>query len=374
MDFAPDLGIVGPAAQSVGSIVASLLLLSLMLLVHEGGHFLAAKRAGVRVEEFGFGIPPRIWSRRRGETEYSINALPIGAFVRMTGEEDPTDPRSLARAPKRWRLAILAAGPAANFLLAIVLFAAAYAAGWPTVTQTEVQVMAAVQGLPADAAGMQPGDVIVSLAGQPVKDVTDLRRLAEENAGREVPATVRRDGASVDLRITPRATWPSGEGPLGVHIGNRPTKVEPVNYPIHQAIVRGVQQTGEVVVLTFYLPVMAIKGLLPWSMLRPSGPVGIVGIASQAAVETVQSGWWFPFLSIAATLSAGLGIANLLPIPALDGGRIMFVLLEALRGRRVSPQREGLIHLVGMAFLLSLIVVMTFMDISSPVSVDWGFR
>lgn len=371
MNMAPALG---PGVQFLGSVLVFILLLGVMVFVHEAGHFFVAKRSGVKVEEFGFGFPPRLWARRRGETEYSINAIPLGGFVRMLGEDDPSQPRSFARARKRWRVAILVAGSTMNFLLAVLLFTGAFTAGWPTVTRSEVQVMSVVRGLPAEAAGLKQGDVILALGGQPVRGATELRKLSEAYAGKEVPIEVRRDGATVGLTVKPRATWPEGEGPLGVSIADRPVKVEPVAYPLLDSLWRGVQQTAEVVAFTFYLPVMAFKGLLPWSVVRPVGPVGIYSIASQAAVETVQSGWWFPILSVAASLSAGLGLANLLPIPGLDGGRLLFVLIEAIRGRRIDPEKEGMIHLVGMAVLFSLVIVITFADISSPVNVDWGLR
>jgi len=374
MALPPIFAAFGPTAQFLGSILVFLILLSLLVFVHEAGHFFVAKRSGVKVEEFGFGFPPRLWATRRGDTEYSVNAVPLGGFVRMLGEDDPAEPRSFARAPKRWRFAILVAGSTMNFLLAIVLFTGAFAAGWPTVTQSEVQVLAVQPGLPAEAAGLKSGDVVLALNGQPVQSSRDLRQISEASAGKTVPMEVRRDGARLALQVTPRATWPQGEGPLGVSIGDRPVKVEPVAYPIARAIVRAVQQTADVVGFTFYLPVMAFKGLLPWSAVRPVGPVGIYSIASQAAVETVETGWWFPILSVAASLSAGLGLANLLPIPGLDGGRLLFVLLEFLRGRRIDPQKEGMIHLVGMAVLFSLVILITFADISAPVSVDWGLR
>jgi regulator of sigma E protease len=369
------LAALGPTAQTIGLIVGFLLLLSFMVFFHELGHFLMAKRAGVRVEEFGIGFPPRIWSTRRGETEYTINALPLGGFCRMSGENgdgQPSDPRSFGNASKLWRFGILFAGPAMNVLLAIVIFAAAYAAGWPTVTRSEVQVQSVVTGLPADSAGLKPNDVVVSIAGQPVPKMTDLRRVAEENRGRDVPITVRRDGSNVDLTIRPRESWPAGEGPLGIGIADRPTKIEPVAYPIGESIVRGAERTAVVAVATFYLPIEAIRGQLPWSMIRPSGPVGIYQITSQAAVESIENGWWFPILSVAAMLSVGLGVANLLPIPGLDGGRLVFLAVEAIRRRRLKPETEAMINVVGLAVLFSLVILITFFDISSPVSIDWA--
>jgi regulator of sigma E protease len=345
-----------------------------MVFVHELGHFLTAKRAGIKVEEFALGFPPRVWSTRRGETDYSINAVPLGGYVKMLGEEDPTFPRSFARASRGWRLVVLAAGAVMNFILAIFLFASAYLAGWPTVTQSEVVIMQTVSGLPAEAAGLKAGDAVISLAGQPIKGSQDLRAIAEANKGGQIPVVVRRDGHQQTLQITPRAEWPAGEGPLGVSIRDQATKVEPVSYPLPTALVNGARQTLNMIVLTFSLPVAAIQGLLPWDMVRPVGPVGIYTIATQAAEATVEQGWWFPILSVVAALSAGLGVANLLPIPGLDGGRILFVLIEAVRGRRISPQKEGLIHLIGMAVLLSLVLAITFVDLSTPINVDFGLN
>ena len=362
---------LGPAAVFVGSVLLFLFLLTIMVFIHELGHFLTAKRAGIMVEEFAIGFPPRIWSKKRGETEYSINAIPLGGYCKMLGEEDPTYPRSFARASRPWRLIVLAAGALMNFLLAIILFASAYAAGWPTVTQAQVVVAQTQPGLPAAAAGLQSGDTIISLAGQPVNGVQDLRTISEADKGKTIPIVVQRKGKDVTLQITPRTSWPAGEGPLGVSITENPIKVEPVNYPIPTALVNGVQQTVQMIVLTFSLPVAAIQGLVPWADVRPVGPVGIYSIATQAAEATVQQGWWFPILYVIASLSAGLGVANLLPIPGLDGGRIIFVLIEVIRGRRVSPQMEGTIHLIGMAVLLSLVLAITFVDLSTPISMNF---
>ena len=369
------LAAINPVVLTIGQIVGFLLLLSFMVFCHELGHFLMAKRAGVRVEEFGIGFPPRVWATRRGETEYSINALPLGGFCRMTGENgegEESDPRSFPNASKPWRFAILLAGPAMNVILAVVIFAAAYAAGWPTVTKSEVEVQSVVAGLPADAAGLRPSDVIVSFAGQPVEKVTDLRRVGEENRGREVLMTIRRDGSTAEVKIRPRESWPAGEGPLGVSIGERPLKVEPIAYPIGEAIVRGAERTAIIAVATFYLPIEAMRGTVPLEVIRPSGPVGIYQITSQAAVESIENGWWFPILSVAGLLSVGLGVANLLPIPALDGGRLVFLAVEAIRRRRLNPQTEGMINVIGFTVLISLVILITFFDISSPVSIDWA--
>jgi regulator of sigma E protease len=358
----------------VESALAFALLLGFMVLVHELGHFAVAKLAGIKVEEFGIGFPPRLFAFRRGETEYSLNAVPLGGFVRLLGEEDPAQPRSFARARKRWRIAILLAGSAMNMVAAALFFTVAYTAGWPTVTQTEVEIFRVVPGSPADRAGLQRGDVILSLAGQPVARTADLRRITEANLGATIPVELRRAGARQTLQVTPRAQWPEGDGPIGIGIVDGPATIEPVRYPPLEALGRGVRELGRSVLLTLSVPVLAVQGLVPLEFLRPVGPVGLYQATSQAAAETARSGWWFPLLYMAATLGAGLGVANLLPIPGLDGGRLVFILLEAIRGRRIAPEREGLIHLVGMALLVSLVIVITYFDILFPVAVDFSLR
>src|SRR5262245_48293202 len=212
------------------SVVVFALLLGFMVLVHELGHFVVAKLAGIRVEEFGIGFPPRLLAIRRGETEYSLNAVPLGGFVRMLGEEDPTQPRSFARSPKLWRIAILLAGSTMNMLAAALFFSIAFAAGWPTVTQTAVEIFRVVPGSPAEQVGLQRGDVVVSLAGQPVRATGDLRRITEANLGQPIAAEIKRGDQTQTLTLVPRAQWPEGEGPIGIGIMDRPVKVEPVRY------------------------------------------------------------------------------------------------------------------------------------------------
>jgi regulator of sigma E protease len=356
------------------SVLVFALLLGFMVLIHELGHFAVAKLARVKVEEFGIGFPPRLFAFRRGETEYSLNWIPLGGFVRMLGEEDPREPRSFARARKRWRIAILLAGSTMNMIAAAIFFSIAFSAGWPTVTETEVQISRVLAGSPAEQAGIRQGDIVLSLAGEPVKATGDLRRITDANLGRTVPMQIRRGQEQTTLTVTPRQQWPEGEGPIGIGIGDRAVKMEPVRYGPVEAVGRGVGELGKSIGLTLMIPVMAFQGIVPLELLRPVGPVGLFQATSQATAETVRSGWWFPLLYMAATLGAGLGVANLLPIPGLDGGRLVFVLIEMLRGRRISPEREGMIHLVGMGLLVSLVVVITYFDILNPVNLDFSLR
>ena len=354
-------------------IAVFLVILGVMVIAHELGHFIMAKRAGVRVEEFGFGYPPRVFGFRRGETIYSLNLIPIGGFVKMLGEEDPTHERSFARASKLWRATVLLAGPGMNLLLAVLLFAASFMAGWPTPLANEVVIAGVQPGSPAESAGLRPSDIVTEIAGQPFSSMQDIRTAARANVGRELILTVRRDGASLPVKVQPRGEPGPNLGTIGVSLGQRPTQIVRKAYPPHVALFKGAQQTAEVVALTLYVPVLAIRGQVPAEAARPVGPIGIFDVVAQATSQTVLRSWWFPLLSTTALLSTGLGIANLLPIPGLDGGRLLFVALEAVRRKRVSPEREGLIHLVGIAFLLSLVLIISYFDVLAPVgAIDWG--
>ena len=354
------------------NLVVFIVLLSLLILVHELGHFVLAKRARVKVEEFAIGFPPRLFSIRRGETNYSLNLVPLGGYVKMLGEEDPTFPRSFASARRRWRIAILAAGATMNIVVAVFLFAGAYAAGWPQVTKSEVLVSQVMPDSPAAQAGIKPGDAIVAFGGQTINQAEQLPGLSQSSLGKPTSIELRRDGQTSTITLTPRTSWPQGEGPIGIGIMEHPLKIEPVYYPIPSALVHGARQTLETITVTLTLPILVLRGLIPADVARPVGPFGIYQITSQAATETVATGWWFPILSVAGTVSAGLGLANLLPIPGLDGGRLLFVVIEAIRGRRVSPARESRIHLVGLAILVSLVIVITYFDLLFPVNVQFA--
>ncbi len=354
------------------NVVVFVVLLGVLIFVHELGHFILAKRAGVKVEEFGIGFPPRLVAIRRGETVYSLNAIPLGGFVRMLGEEDPSAPRSFAAARRRWRIAILAAGAAMNILVAVLLFTGSYAAGLRVVTKSDVQIIDVAPDTPAAHAGVQPGDVIRSIGGVTVERSDQLRPLIDANLGKPTTVVVERNGESVTVTLTPRTAWPSDQGPIGIRVEDQPLDYGRVYYPLPQAFVAGVRRTIETLVMTVTLPILVLRGLIPLDVARPVGPVGIYQITSQAASESVATGWWFPVLSVAGTISAGLGLANLLPIPGLDGGRLLFVLIEAIRGRRISPQRESAIHFIGLAFLVSVVLVVTYFDLLFPVNLDFG--
>jgi len=349
--------------------------LSLLMLVHELGHFITARLSGMKVEEFGFGFPPRIIGKEVGGVIYSLNWIPLGAFVRILGEDDPKEQGSFASKGLVPRFIVLAAGSGMNFLLAVAMFAIAFATGWPTPTSVQVGIGGVTDGAPAQAAGLQTGDVILAVNGEPADSMETVQQVTRANAGNTVPFLIDRQGEQLTLPVTLRATWPSGAGPLGVQLRGRAVGVHPVSYALPQAVARGWERTVQLVGLTLSIPVLLVQGAVSPELVRPIGIVGMTQLAGQAANEVAETGWAFPILTLTAAFSAGLAVANLLPLPGLDGGRLLFLIIEAVRGRRIAPERAELVHAVGIAILLALMGVLIVSDIVSPAPpVDWGVR
>jgi regulator of sigma E protease len=352
------------------TVVSFLLVMSLVVFVHELGHFLVAKRSGIVVEEFGFGFPPRLIKvGERNGTLYSINAIPFGGFVRMRGEDDPSQPGSFAAAPKRARTLTLVAGAAMNFVLAIVLLAVlTVLTGVPDETRPGIIIKGIAAGSPAEQAGLQVDDRIVGADGTPLASVEDLQRYTAGHAGQPVTyEIVRRDpaGAETTLKVTmtPRANPPAQQGALGIQIDTptRPPKA-------WEAVWLGLRTTGEVIYLTFQIPATLIREGRPISEAGFMGPVGIAAttgdvVRSAVAVNSVRPVLWFVGL-----LSIALGVTNLLPIPGLDGGRLLFVVVEAVRRKRIEPSQEGVVHLVGFGLLLLLVGIVTIREVTALVN------
>jgi regulator of sigma E protease len=273
------------------------------------------------------------------------------------------------------RFIVLAAGSGMNFILAVLMFAVAFMAGWPTPTSVQVGINRVVEGSPAEAAGLQAGDVIVAVADQPATSLDAVQQATRANAGNTVPFRIERQGEQLTLPVSLRATWPQGGGPLGVGLAGRPVGVHPVQHDLPSALVRGWERTVQLVTLTLSIPVLLFQGAVSPELVRPIGIVGMTQLAGQAATEVAETGWVFPLLTLTAAFSAGLAVANLLPLPGLDGGRLLFLLIEAVRGRRIAPERAELVHAIGIAILLALMGVLIVSDIVSPApSVDWGVR
>jgi regulator of sigma E protease len=342
-------------------------MLSVLVFFHELGHFLAALLVGVRVEEFGLGYPPRllVLFEHRG-VKVTLNWLPFGGFVRLAGESgEPNEPGSLV-SKKGWqRFLVFASGPAMNLVVAVVLYGALFASGIPEPVGPVV-VEGVAPGSPAELAGLQPGDVLLSIGEVEVRSLSAVQQATLQNLGREVTVVVERAGkrASVQVRPRTREEIPHGQGPMGVTITIG--EVEGVviqRVGLLKAAWLGVERAllligalaqglGQMVLALFTRAAPVPEGAL-------SGPVGIARLTG----EVVRSGW-LPFLDFTGFLSLNFALLNLLPLPALDGGRIAFVVAEWLRGgRRVPPEREALVHFIGMVALIALMLVVSYLDI-----------
>lgn len=443
------------------TIVSFFVILLVLILVHEFGHFISAKIFKIKVEEFGIFLPPRIVGFKRGETIYSINALPLGGFVRLSGEEDPdalnkneeqdktrlindrikgknslinffrsvlwlptleskdTPPRKTGKYfnpldPSIWdkdhyptpadisdsdkanediarvsdtsqnplkqrlkpesgtlagksipvRLITLGAGSLMNLLLPFVLLSIAFMLPHQTVVNDifkdngEVVVVQISPNSPAANAGIKVNDIILSINGEQILNVNDYERSIEENLGKEIKIDIKQsDGAVAEVVLTPRLQPPEGEGETGVAITTVITK----SYPFWKAIPMGAVRYWDILVLLKDGIVQSIKGEIPFEV---TGPVGIAQTVGEVARTGIAN-----LLVLTSLISINLGIVNIFPIPAFDGGRIVFVLLEWIRhGKRVSPKTEQLVHTIGFLILLALMLLITYRDIVRIIS------
>lgn len=453
-----------------------------LIVIHELGHYFTAKLTGVKVLEAGIGYPPRVWGFTWRDTIYSINLLPLGGFVRLLGEEDPTDPQSLAAKPRWIRLIVLASGSGMNFILPIFLFAAIFIIP-RDVNVGLTQITSVVQDAPAsqaepvrlpdgldpdEATGLRAGDVIVAVNGNETRNPAEVGRQIRLNLGETITMTVRRvldtgevafidyrmearwatpdivhtvepgdtvssvssllgipwqfvlQAADIEYRLTegqqltipdadgtiaydvqdtdtvalvarrlgvtreavrlaaglpdPEALTPGQElrftqGPTGITIATwNPAFIETESFPPWEAVPKGLSEYGDTLVLFRNEVVSWFRG---GSSPQFAGPVGI----AQATGEIVEQSGWIALLELAALLSFNLGIINILPLPMLDGGRIAFVVLEIIRGgRRIAPEKEALVHLVGLALIISLAVGITVLDVQRIIGGESLFR
>lgn len=344
----------------LGSILVFLLVLSILVLVHEFGHFWVAKKNGIWVEEFGFGLPPRVWGKKIGETIYSINLLPFGGFVKLHGEltdDEVTDKkRAFLTKSKKVKTAVIVAGVVMNFILGVVAFAVVYSfSGVPRETE-DVRVLNVVAGSPAQQAGLIQGDVIKLVGKVEVKKTTEFIKLMDEQRSKKVVLTL---DSGKTVTVTPRANPPAGEGPLGVLISNTETYYPPIWQRPFVGAYYGFKDAlfwGKNVLVGFYnIFADLFRGQAPKDI---SGPVGIFAVTSEAAKTGILS-----LINLLGIISVNLAILNIIPFPALDGGRLLFILIEGIVGKKVIPKVEATIHTIGMIILLGLILAITISDV-----------
>ncbi|MDL1899300.1 RIP metalloprotease RseP [Anaerolineae bacterium CFX9] len=472
--------IVGNDALS--AIIAFGLVLIPAVLIHEMGHFIAAKMVGITILEFGIGMPPRmIRLFRLGGTDYTLNWLPLGGFVRPLGEdivrqvgEEATNSdrqeaisrgirnvRSVGEVPPLARIFFMAGGAIANFIMAFVLLALVGLMGLPQITGARVNILhiaedsplanagllpfdvvemidgekftdstAFIQriynsdgqeitlsvlrdtadnvvevtftpeipseaaasethpfirgvaaGSPADRAGIRPGDLVVSFNGENVANFEELQARTRAHLGEMVVLNLWRNGEIVEVSLVPRANPPQGQGAMGIEIGTAA-----IDFTLGLTYQEGVPQSeilplsladslnfassriSEVFTTIASIPGQILQGTAQGDQLRLTSPLGISQVGGVYLQESIQQDRPSIIVEFIALISIALGFTNLLPIPALDGGRIVFVLVEIVRGRPIAPEREGLVHLVGLVILLSLMVVVLFNDISNPLT------
>ncbi len=328
--------------------------IAILIIVHELGHFLAARLFKVEVEEFGIGFPPRLATLFEASgTKFTLNTIPLGGFVRPKGENDPDIPGGLAAASPWVRLGVLFAGPfmniAVGILLAVILF---YNLGEPV--PDRVLVMGVVPGSPADTAGLQEGDILLEVNGEPVKSTDALHDAIYANLGQPTELVFQRGEQVRQVTVVPRDPPPPDEGAIGIAMGyaTQPTTVV-------KAIPRGINLAKDYTISVLTLPVRIAQGEVSPEEGRPLGYKGMFDVYQQIGNPL----WFFMVISMS------LGIFNLLPIPALDGGRILLVLPEILIRRRVPPQFENMLHLVGFTLLILLLIYINVQDFINPVQI-----
>ncbi|MFC1961444.1 RIP metalloprotease [Chloroflexota bacterium] len=330
--------------------------LIVLVLAHEIGHFATARIFKVKVEEFGIGFPPRLFGIKRRDTIYSLNAVPLGGFVKMAGEEDPDVAGSLASKKTGVRITVLAAGALMNALLPLLLFSIAFIVPH-NVLVGKVLVQEIAPGSPASQTDMVVGDAIIAIDGKPVRSTVDVNRYIQLNLGRMVDIKLEHvDGAVETVSAVPRWQPPEGQGATGIRVAMGDASVVREALPFWRAIPMGVKECLETFVLFKNAIISMIIGTAPVII---AGPVGVAQLTGEVAKAGIS-----PLLEFAAFFSINLAIINLFPLPALDGGRIVFVVLEWLRrGKRVSPKVEGMIHTIGFFLLIGAILLVTYQDI-----------
>lgn len=344
------------------TIILFIVVLLVCVLVHEWGHYIVAKKSGMLVEEFGFGIPPRIWSWKKGETVYSVNALPIGGFVRIAGENglEANTPPARQFESKTWyqKTAVLIAGVVCNFLLAFVLFAIAYTVGLPGVTPSGTPtVVSVVAGSPTAEAGIRVGDKITGVAvGTTYVSVLDTEniRKAIQSIDGDVTLSYTRAGQVGTATVVPEISS------AGKAVGIAIEPIGVVKQPFLASVGLAWKQTVGLTASIFSTLGTLVAGLFTGGG-SVEGLVGPVGLAREVG-SAANIGPTY-LLAFMATISLNLAVLNILPFPALDGGRLIVVWGEALTRRRFSPKVVGYIHMVGFLLLLVLMLVLTVGDI-----------
>lgn len=328
------------------TFIASIFVFGLLILVHELGHYFVARLTGIKVLELAIGFGPKIIGWTKDEIDYSLRAIPLGGFCRLLGEtpEEAQLPDSFPQKPVLSRAAVLVAGAAMNLFLAIFVFFIIFffIAGTPVADSGRIGYL--VEDFPAQEAGLQTGDVIKSIEGHPVSEWEDIIYLISSRPEQVITLEIEREGSVKEFSIMTVTEPGSERGVIGIG--------QPIErFRFISSLGLSFERFGMVIASIFQV----LTGQAP---LDVAGPVGIVFVIGEVA----QTGF-VNLLLLTALISISLGIMNLLPIPALDGGRLLFLIVEAIRGKKIDPEKEGMIHFIGFAVLIVLILFITYQDI-----------
>lgn len=358
-------------------IIFVIIFLSILILIHELGHFLTAKKMGLLVEEFGFGLPPKIWKKKIGETIYSLNALPFGGFVKILGEDGQNTNSRETNAEQReqktnlnernfsslkiWkRTIIIAAGVIMNFLFGWIVLSIIFMIGIPQM----VLITETKQNSPAAEIGLKNGDQIIEINN--IKITTNdnknifgseqVIKIINENRGKEITMKIKRNGETIDFSVIPRINPPAEEGSLGVSLIDAGLPKQNILMSFWEGLKTSLILFKTITLAIFELAIKAFVGKA--SLEAVTGPIGIVKITSQAG----SLGFVY-LLQLLALISLNLAVINIFPFPALDGGRLIFLAIEKIKGSPVNPKFEKITNAVGFGLLIFLMLAITIKDI-----------
>ena len=325
----------------------------LLILPHEIGHFLMAKICGMKVDRFSFGLGPRLWGFKRGETEYRISAIPFGGYVKIAGMEpgDEHSERGFRKQPLGRRVLVLVAGSVSNYLVAVILLALTFMIGFYTFNLEEAIIGEVSEGSPAASSGLSPGDRIIEINDESIDSWEDLASSIKNSEEEILELKIQRNDRIFDMKVRPVFYPEAGRKMVGIS----PVRVLKREDPI-TSLAKGAQEAFVLTRAIFFAIWGMITGEVPIVGVR--GPVGIAQFVGESVRMGVSS-----FLIVTALLSINIGLLNLFPIPALDGGRLLFLLVEGIRGKPLDLKKEELVHYIGFLILISLLFLVTYQDV-----------
>ncbi|MBN1267770.1 MAG: site-2 protease family protein [Anaerolineales bacterium] len=346
----------------MSDILVFALILSVLIIGHEAGHFFAAKFFKIQVTEFGLGYPPRLLTLfKYHETSFTLNWIPFGGFVRIAGEDDPSVEDGLSNSSKIARSMILLAGPLANVILAILAFTLAFRFAAPDAGKVLITEIA--PGSPAESAGIMVDDMVSYVNDTQIDGILTMQQTISNSLEKSTSIGVIREGELIEITLVPRSNPPEGEGAIGVILGN---PLRESTWP--EAFVSGLDATWFQVDQLIHLPGMLFRGEVSSEEARITGLKGMYDMVVWAGEIDQENQRPFLTLTLIGVISIGFSIANLLPFPALDGGRLFFVFIEMILGKRIPAEFEGMAHAVGFIILMGLLVYVNLQDIINPIA------